>query len=301
MRSFFVGLCALLSVATAGLAVPQPLSARHPPVPIEPGHVRLLIYLKKRDDISFQQFSDHWRVIHPPLFLDTKAVKENVTRYEQYHVNQEWKQKLIQEGKSVAPNVDGIVLIEAESMDKALSAFSGDEYVEKVFPDSVQWSDVSSNIVASSFQIATVFDKEPKPVPASQLGVIRTDIQTLLVDVQRKSGMSVSEFGTYWREVNAPHLQHLMEETGAGAGLTKNELLTVDPDVGNTPTPFPIEAVSYDGMSVFNGPSIKTIFENLKDQKLVSFFQQDAPNFVNVNKPIGYLPVDVVTFNIDKS
>ena len=77
-----LGLCALLSAA-AGLASPQPLSARHPAVPIIPGVVRLLIYIKKRDDITFQEFSDHWRVIHPPIFMDTQAVKKNVTKYEQ--------------------------------------------------------------------------------------------------------------------------------------------------------------------------------------------------------------------------
>ncbi|KAL0065772.1 hypothetical protein AAF712_007259 [Marasmius tenuissimus] len=49
-------------------------------------------------NMTFQEFSDHWRLPHTALFLNNAAVKCNMLKYEQLHVNQEWKQKLVDEG-----------------------------------------------------------------------------------------------------------------------------------------------------------------------------------------------------------
>ena len=115
-----------------------------------PNRVRVLFYMQRHESLSFEQFSDYWRGPHPPLFLKTKAVKENLLAYEQvsfsilnifksvepyvlfvqWHVNQEWRKRLLDAGQTV-PDWDGIVVVEAETVEKALAVS-----FDRVLPES---------------------------------------------------------------------------------------------------------------------------------------------------------------------
>ena len=46
----------------------------------------LLGFYKRRSDLSWEQFSDHWRNIHGPLLRDTPATARHIRRYVQHHL-----------------------------------------------------------------------------------------------------------------------------------------------------------------------------------------------------------------------
>ncbi|KAJ8093194.1 hypothetical protein PM082_020679 [Marasmius tenuissimus] len=259
-----------------------------------PNRVRVLFYMQRHESMSFEQFSEHWRVAHPPLFLATKAVKENLLHYEQWHVNQEWKQRLLDEGKTV-PDWDGVVVVDAETVEKALAAFSGEEYVEKVLPDSAKFCNFTT-IVYRGFQITPIVDKSPGSIPDSQIGVIRTDVESLVVNVHTKNG--TVENMKHWREVHAPKLLSLVESTGVGASFSKHEQLTVDPENSTGTLAVTLNPTSWDAVSVIEAPTIGQIWEAYKDQRFIDFAKEDSPNFADVSKPPEFLPCNIVTFRV---
>ncbi|KAK1234715.1 hypothetical protein PQX77_002078, partial [Marasmius sp. AFHP31] len=138
MRSVLVFFLALVAVAAASVI---PLDNRD----VAPNRVRMMMWFRKNPNITYQEFSDHWRLPHTDLFLNTPAVKRNALLYEQLHVNQEWKQRLIRQELPV-PNFDGIMILDAATMDKALECFSNQEYNDVVLPDSFIFSDMTSAV-----------------------------------------------------------------------------------------------------------------------------------------------------------
>jgi uncharacterized protein (TIGR02118 family) len=46
----------------------------------------LLGFYRRRPDLSWEQFSDHWRNVHGPLLRDTPATASRIRRYVQHHL-----------------------------------------------------------------------------------------------------------------------------------------------------------------------------------------------------------------------
>ncbi|KAL0577904.1 hypothetical protein V5O48_004099 [Marasmius crinis-equi] len=247
-----------------------------------PNRVRVLFYTQKQPSLSFEEFSEQWRA-HAPAFLATKAAKENLLKYEQWHANQEFKQMLLGAGMKV-PDYDGVVVVEAETVEKVLAAFSGSEYNEKVLPNSAKF--VNSNTIAyRAFQITSVFDKSSAD---------RKGVGAVLVNMHTKNG---TESGKYWREVHIPKLVSLMESTGLGGSLMKNEVLTGDLHIsGNLPAQ--LTPASWDGVSVVEAPSVGEILHTYNDQRFIDFSKEDLPNFIDVSKPSEFMPCNVFAFEI---
>lgn len=54
-----------------------------PSVPFHTDRVRLLVFLKKREGITKEEFSQYWSGHHAKLFLSLDIVKKNLLKYEQ--------------------------------------------------------------------------------------------------------------------------------------------------------------------------------------------------------------------------
>ncbi|KAJ8083451.1 hypothetical protein PM082_009325 [Marasmius tenuissimus] len=287
MRSTIIFFLTLIAVAAASV-IPAVVERD-----VVSGRVRMMMWFRKNSNMTFQEFSDHWRLPHTDLFLNTAAVKRNMLKYEQLHVNQEWKQKFASEGYNV-PDFDGIMIAEAATMDKVLECFSNDEYNDIVLPDSFIFSDMTS-AVYGAFDIANSIDKEPNP-PAYK--VIRTDTKRALVDFTHKNGMSYADFTTYFRNMNPAKINTLIS-SGVGKDLTKYEQLTIsstESTVSNPFTPFS----GWDAVAQVAGPNFQYLLDTSKNSQFVSLMQQDAPNFVNTAAGFQVIPVDVVSFEIPK-
>jgi len=47
--------------------------------------IKLVVCLKRKSDLSLAEFSAYWKERHGPLFLETTAVSQHVTKYVQSH------------------------------------------------------------------------------------------------------------------------------------------------------------------------------------------------------------------------
>ncbi|KAK1227143.1 hypothetical protein PQX77_009883 [Marasmius sp. AFHP31] len=287
MRSAILFLLALIAVAAASV-IPAVVERD-----VVSGRVRMMMWFRKNSNMTFQEFSDHWRLPHTDLFLNTAAVKRNMLKYEQLHVNQEWKQKFASEGYNV-PDYDGIMIAEAATMDKVLECFSNDEYNDIVLPDSFIFSDMTS-AVYGAFDIANSINKEPNP-PAYK--VIRTDTKRALVDFTHKNGMSYADFTTYFRNTNPAKINTLIS-SGVGKDVTKYEQLTISSTESTVPNPF-TPFSGWDAVAQVAGPNFQYLLDTSKNSQFVSLMQEDAPNFVNTAVGFQVIPVDVVSFEIPK-
>ncbi|KAK1221029.1 hypothetical protein PQX77_016163 [Marasmius sp. AFHP31] len=270
MRSVFFLFLAIVTVVTGSV-----ISHADDVPTIVPNRSRMLLYFGRNLSLTFSEFSDYWRGPHARLFLNTTVVKQNLLRYEQLHVNQEWKQKLRDRGLDV-PEFDGILVAEAVTLDKILEAFNNPEYNEIVIPDTLKFANFSTALYAG-FKITTVFDKLPRNPP---LGVIRKDVQTLVVDT--------------------PKFLDVIRTTGANGVFSKYELNTLDPVKPTVDVPFP-SLTEWDEVAMLSGPTLGKVVDELKNPKVIDFLRKDAPNFVEVSKGIDFVPCDVVSFNIPKS
>ncbi|KAJ8090914.1 hypothetical protein PM082_024838 [Marasmius tenuissimus] len=291
MRSLFFFLFTIVTLVTAGV-IPRADDASG----FVPNRSRMLMYFTRNTNMTFQEFSDYWRGPHARLFLNTTMVQKNLLRYEQLHVNQEWKQKLRDQGAKV-PEFDGIMVAEATTMDKIFETFNNEEYNEIVIPDSLKFSNFTTALYAG-FKITTVFDKLPKNPP---VGVIRKDVQTLVGDFTHKKGMEYSNFVKYWTRIDTPKFLNVVRTTGADKVFSKYELNTLDPVKTTVENPFTSFADQWDAIAMMSGPTIGKVVNSFKNTKIVNFVKKDAPNFADLDKGIDFVPCDVVSFNIPKA
>ncbi|KAJ8075274.1 hypothetical protein AAF712_015265 [Marasmius tenuissimus] len=259
---------------------------------------RMLIYFQRNPNLTFSEMSDYWRVKHAPLFLSTKGVRQNILRYVQLHVNQEWKQRLSKEGFSV-PDWDGVMIAEAKSIDNILTAFNNKEYNETVLPDTAKYTNTNTGLTGF-VKITTVINKLPdeNSLPDSKLGVIRKDVQTLVGDFNSKPGMKYPDFVKYWTKVNTPKLVSVIKSSGEDKEVLDYELNTLDPTKPTIGNPFPSFTDKWDAVAMLSSRNIGDVEDILKNSKAAQFIRKDAPNFVDVKKGIDFIPCDVVSYKI---
>ncbi|KAK1231338.1 hypothetical protein PQX77_005553, partial [Marasmius sp. AFHP31] len=259
---------------------------------------RLILFFEHNENLTFQEFSDYLRGPHAKLFLGTKAVRQNLLRYEQLHVNQTWKQELKNQGYRV-PVFDGVMIAEAENIDKINEAFNNKEYNDTVIPDTHKFA-IPASGHAAAVKITSVVNKLPDEttMPDSEMGVIRKDVQRLVGYFSHKSGMDYQpDFVRYWAKVDTPGLMNVVKSIREDKEVLQYELNTLDPvtpTINNRFGPFK----DWDAVGVLSGQNIKELMDVLKNPQIESFMRQDAPNFVDLNKEIDIIPCDVVSYKI---
>ncbi|EEB96068.1 hypothetical protein MPER_04860, partial [Moniliophthora perniciosa FA553] len=93
--------------------------------------VRLVVFVKRKAGMSFEDWSNYFLKTHGPIFLNTQIAKQNLIRYEQLHVNQAAKQLFEAAGYKV-PEFDGVVVFEAESYEKIVATITSEEWFREV-------------------------------------------------------------------------------------------------------------------------------------------------------------------------
>ncbi|OCL10835.1 hypothetical protein AOQ84DRAFT_288438 [Glonium stellatum] len=56
-----------------------------------PKYLKVIFYLKKRDDITDEYFHEYWKINHMKLALENKKFVDKVIRYNQLHASPELK------------------------------------------------------------------------------------------------------------------------------------------------------------------------------------------------------------------
>ncbi|CAH0058081.1 unnamed protein product [Clonostachys solani] len=95
--------------------------------------VRITILVRKRDDLSYEEFHKYWSEKHPDIWLSVPIVQEKIVKYSQFHANEAVRSAY----GSAMPlaSYDGAAEMWAASMEDLLAVFTNEEYQRIVVPD----------------------------------------------------------------------------------------------------------------------------------------------------------------------
>ncbi|KAI1387357.1 uncharacterized protein F4822DRAFT_280046 [Hypoxylon trugodes] len=94
--------------------------------------VKLTFLIKKRDDISLEEFHRYWRENHRKLAVSTPIFREKVVRYTQYHSDGSVDLKKIGIGN---PGYDGAAIVWARSLEDLIEVFNHEDYLKYLATD----------------------------------------------------------------------------------------------------------------------------------------------------------------------
>jgi uncharacterized protein (TIGR02118 family) len=97
--------------------------------------IKLSILMVRRNNLTCEQFIQHWREIHGPLFAAQPESKQYVRRYIQDHVTGD-----ALPGATVS-NFDGIAEIWFDDISGAKAFFESDGYKQNIIPDEEAFMD----------------------------------------------------------------------------------------------------------------------------------------------------------------
>ncbi|KAF5687188.1 dimeric alpha+beta barrel [Fusarium denticulatum] len=95
--------------------------------------VRITFLLRKRDDVTYEQFHKYWSEEHPKIWLSVPIVKQNLVKYSQFHADE--KLDLLGTGMPPVAPFDGAATMWAKSLEDLHAIFSDPEYNRIVVPD----------------------------------------------------------------------------------------------------------------------------------------------------------------------
>ncbi|THG98646.1 hypothetical protein EW026_g3585 [Hermanssonia centrifuga] len=104
--------------------------------------IRVTCLIKRRPDMTQEQFSEHWGKNHARIFTSLKAVKENLVRYNQFHVLESPSSQLAAIGLPIAP-YDGAAEFWVDKIEDLLALFGDEEYQQTAIPDEANFLDRS--------------------------------------------------------------------------------------------------------------------------------------------------------------
>ena len=107
--------------------------------------IKFTIILRRRPDLTHQQFVEHHRQVHAPLFSSLPEVKQHVRRYVQCHDTGDQLPGL------PPSNIDGSTELWFDDLAGLVSVFESQRYMELIRPDEATFLDLP----ASEFLLAT--------------------------------------------------------------------------------------------------------------------------------------------------
>ena len=112
--------------------------------------VKFTILLVRKPSLTHEQFVDHHKRVHAPLFLSIPVVKQTVRRYVQQH------RISVELPGLPAPKYDGITELWFDDVESLGRCFSDSDYMAHVRPDEASFLDLHACdfIVSSETVIA---------------------------------------------------------------------------------------------------------------------------------------------------
>jgi uncharacterized protein (TIGR02118 family) len=97
--------------------------------------VKLFAVLKRKAEMTHEEFVEHWLHRHGPLIANTPSLARHIVRYEQ-HVRHR------PDALSGDLRFDGVTVQWFEDMDEFVGFMSEPEYAEQVHPDEARFLDM---------------------------------------------------------------------------------------------------------------------------------------------------------------
>ncbi|TDL16824.1 hypothetical protein BD410DRAFT_794923 [Rickenella mellea] len=105
--------------------------------------IRLTALIKKKEGMTSEEFTEYWSTNHGKIFTSLKAVKENVVKYNQFHVLPKVTEEFAALGMPMAP-YDGAAEFWCEKKEDILALFGDEEYRKNAVPDEHNFLDRSA-------------------------------------------------------------------------------------------------------------------------------------------------------------
>ena len=109
--------------------------------------LRLFAYVRRHQDLSHEQFLEHWRGVHGPLIAGTPGLAEHIVRYEQFAVR-----------PGDPSGFDGVAVQEFAAFDDFLAMIGG-EAGEAMRADERRFLDTSATSYLFTVDRVTVVDR----------------------------------------------------------------------------------------------------------------------------------------------
>ncbi|KAL0069467.1 hypothetical protein AAF712_003502 [Marasmius tenuissimus] len=164
------------------------------PKEIRADRVRILIFVKRKEGTTQEEFDRYWLHEHSKLYSKFVANKKNPLIYEQLHVNQEEREKMKKHGVPVL-NYDGVVSFDVDSF-QGFEDVLDDEYWNVIVPDEAEFSNRGACVIAR-VKVAPVvpFEEDKAGLPDKE---VRKNRGRMLIVFERKEGLSDEEFTKAW-------------------------------------------------------------------------------------------------------
>jgi uncharacterized protein (TIGR02118 family) len=98
--------------------------------------VKVFWQIRRRPDMSAEEFHRYWREIHGPLFWNCSAARKYVVRYEQHRV--------VSAGPTIDTDVDGVTVLWFDSLKDVDALYADPEFINVVAPDGAKFIDLTS-------------------------------------------------------------------------------------------------------------------------------------------------------------
>ncbi|KAE8152363.1 EthD domain-containing protein [Aspergillus avenaceus] len=130
--------------------------------------IRLTLMLKKRKDLTDEQFHRHWTHVHGPL-VSAWLAGHGVIKYSQYHQPPQYRAdatKLWEYlGADSITNWDGHVQLYLPSLDCIANALSNPFYKEVVIPDGDQFISAKSCMRTAGYEECFIMNNRVVEIP----------------------------------------------------------------------------------------------------------------------------------------
>lgn len=101
--------------------------------------IKLIVAIRKRPDLSVEDFQHHWRTRHAPLVRDNPATRRYIRKYVQCHTTPDQ----YEEGPAA---FDGTAEIWFDSVADKDAFFSDPDYLRDVRPDEARFADMNETV-----------------------------------------------------------------------------------------------------------------------------------------------------------
>ncbi|KAG8525379.1 uncharacterized protein KY384_009023 [Bacidia gigantensis] len=134
-------------------------AVRHPDHPkVRKDRVRLLIFLYRKEGMSFDDFDNYWRDEHTEVICKIPIFKRNLLKYEQIHLHKDEVESYKNGERPVAvADYDGIAVLDAVSAEKIREMFEDKEYQETAGEDEKNFIERTKAVIFPG-EIVNIFD-----------------------------------------------------------------------------------------------------------------------------------------------
>lgn len=104
--------------------------------------ISLIVFIKRRPDMTADAFSHYWREVHAPLLLACTDFSRHILRYEQFHGSEQTTTLGAMFGAS--GDFDGVAAITFADAHTLKAAFAEPHYLSDVRPDEPNFVDLDN-------------------------------------------------------------------------------------------------------------------------------------------------------------